>query len=108
MSQVLAYQDGQLAIVWSDAGLFIYLSARLEESTVTEPAPATAKPIEFTPCELEVLHALVEGRSNKSIAALLGKSEHTVKFHVNSLTRKVGCDNRVSVVTYAFRNGLVS
>ena len=62
---------------------------------------------EFTPRELEVLRLLAEGLPNKTIASRLGISEHTVKFHINSIMGKLGAQSRTEAVTRAARLGLV-
>jgi len=62
----------------------------------------------LTPREREVLEALARGLGNKQIAARLGVSERTVKFHVSSLFEKLGAGNRTEAVTIAARAGLVS
>ncbi len=62
----------------------------------------------LTPREREVLQALARGLGNKQIAARLGVSERTVKFHVSSLFEKLGAGNRTEAVTIAARAGLVS
>jgi DNA-binding NarL/FixJ family response regulator len=48
----------------------------------------------LTPRELEVLGAIGEGLTNKAIARRLAISLHTVKFHVESLFRKLGARTR--------------
>ena len=57
--------------------------------------------------ELDVLALLAEGLPNKGIAARLGISDQTVKFHVASLTAKLGAVNRTDAVRRAVRRGLV-
>jgi len=47
---------------------------------------------------MEVLGALIEGLSNKSIARKLEISQHTVKFHVESLFRKLEVNSRSQAV----------
>jgi DNA-binding NarL/FixJ family response regulator len=70
--------------------------------------PAVAELIEpLTPRETEVLQLLAEGRSNKSIAARLGISEHTAKFHVNAILGKLGAATRTEALAQAARLGLV-
>jgi DNA-binding NarL/FixJ family response regulator len=61
----------------------------------------------LTPREREVLALLAEGASNKEIARALALSVHTVKFHVASLTEKLGARSRVEAVAIAIRAGLV-
>ncbi len=61
----------------------------------------------LTPRETEVLHLIAEGLPNKSIARRLDISEHTVKFHVNSLLGKLGAQSRTEAVVRATRAGLI-
>ena len=55
----------------------------------------------LTPRELEVLAALAEGLTNKAIARRLSISLHTVKFHIESLFRKLGARTRTEAVAKA-------
>jgi DNA-binding CsgD family transcriptional regulator len=55
----------------------------------------------LTPREVEVLAALAEGMTNKAIARRLDISLHTVKFHVESLFRKLGARTRTEAVAKA-------
>ena len=61
----------------------------------------------LTPRELEVMGLMAEGLPNKTIAAQLGVSEHTVKFHVNAILGKLGARSRTEAVTSATRRGLI-
>jgi DNA-binding CsgD family transcriptional regulator len=58
--------------------------------------------------ERDVLERLVEGLSNKAIAAQLGISDQTVKFHVAAICGKLGAANRTDAVRRAIRRGLIS
>jgi DNA-binding NarL/FixJ family response regulator len=71
-------------------------------------AAAERAPISLTPRESSVLQHLARGRSNKQIAAALGVSERTVKFHVSTLFTKLGATNRTEAVTRAIQAGLAS
>jgi DNA-binding NarL/FixJ family response regulator len=62
---------------------------------------------DLTPRELEVLRLLAEGLANKAIAHRLDVSEHTVKFHVNSILGKLGAQSRTDAVVRATRLGLI-
>lgn len=53
---------------------------------------------DLTRRELEVLSALAAGQTNKEIAADLGLSLNTVKFHVRNLFQKLGVHNRSQAV----------
>jgi DNA-binding CsgD family transcriptional regulator len=61
----------------------------------------------LSPREREVLHLVTEGRSNKAIAAVLGISDRTAKFHVTSILNKLGTDTRAGAVAVAAQRGLV-
>jgi DNA-binding NarL/FixJ family response regulator len=62
----------------------------------------------LTAREIQVLELLAEGLPNKSIAARLGISDQTVKFHVASICGKLGAANRTDAVRRAMRRGLIS
>jgi DNA-binding NarL/FixJ family response regulator len=62
----------------------------------------------LTPRELQVLALLAEGLSNKSIAAELGISDQTVKFHVAAIIGKLGASNRTEAVRRGLRRGLIA
>jgi DNA-binding CsgD family transcriptional regulator len=64
-------------------------------------------PVALSPREREVLALLSEGASNKEIARTLAVSVHTAKFHVASLTEKLGARSRVEAIAIAIRAGLV-
>jgi DNA-binding NarL/FixJ family response regulator len=58
--------------------------------------------------EQEVLELLAEGLPNKAIAGRLGISDQTVKFHVASISAKLGATNRTEAVRIALRRGLLT
>ncbi len=61
----------------------------------------------LTDRETEVLAYLAKGLANKQIAAALGISEHTVKFHVSSIYLKLNAVNRTQAVREGLRNGWI-
>jgi NarL family two-component system response regulator YdfI len=64
-------------------------------------------PSPLTPRELEILIALSDGLSNKAIARRFDISQHTVKFHAESIFRKLGASTRAEAVARGLRHGLV-
>jgi two-component system, NarL family, nitrate/nitrite response regulator NarL len=62
----------------------------------------------LTPREIQVVELLVEGLPNKAIAARLGISDQTVKFHVSAVCGKLGAANRTDAVRRAIRRGVVA
>jgi DNA-binding NarL/FixJ family response regulator len=69
-------------------------------------APAGDEPL--TPREIDVLELLAEGLPNKAIAERLKISDQTVKFHVASISGKLGAANRTDAVRRAVRRGLIT
>lgn len=62
---------------------------------------------DLTPREVQVLQQLAEGLPNKAIANQLGVSEHTIKFHTNSIFRKLDVRSRTEAVVRASQLGLI-
>jgi len=75
--------------------------ARIDRDERPAPEP-------LTPREIQVLELLAEGLSNKAIAASLGVSDQTVKFHVASISGKLGAANRTEAVRIAVSRGLIA
>jgi two-component system, NarL family, nitrate/nitrite response regulator NarL len=92
------------AIYAASAGLVV-LQADDTMAILPTPAEQPAEPL--TPRELEALDMLAEGLSNKLIAHKLGISEHTAKFHVNSILAKLNAGTRTEAVMRGVRLGLV-
>ncbi|HWN71427.1 MAG TPA: response regulator transcription factor [Haliangium sp.] len=61
----------------------------------------------LTARERQVIELLAQGLSNRRIAGALSISEHTAKFHVNSILSKLGASTRTEAVVEAVRRGLV-
>jgi DNA-binding CsgD family transcriptional regulator len=83
------------------AGLFVRPAPRYFDSDDNVSGPL------LTPREIEILLGLRDGLSNKAIARRLDISQHTVKFHAESIFRKLGVTNRVEAVAKGLRRGLV-
>ena len=95
-------------IVRGDAFLTPSMATKLvEEFTRRTGAEAGAPAGGMSPREWEVLELLTRGAVNKEIAAALRISENTVKNHLKSIMEKLHAENRVQVVAYALRKGLV-
>ncbi|HEX9986844.1 MAG TPA: response regulator transcription factor [Thermoanaerobaculia bacterium] len=60
----------------------------------------------LSPREREVLALVTRGQANKEIAAALGITERTVKFHVTAILNKLGAENRAQAVALAKERGL--
>lgn len=92
------------ALLAAARGLTV-LDGELAGELIRLPAAAPSEPL--TPREREVLALLAEGLSNKAIAARLGISEHTAKFHVNAILGKLAVESRAEAIVQAARMGLV-
>ena len=55
----------------------------------------------LTPRQMEVLHSMAQGKSNKEIARDLGISGETVKVHISAILRRLGCTSRTQAVMAA-------
>jgi len=77
------------------------VAARLIGRLVRPEPPA------LTARELEVLRLIAQGRANKEIAAAIGVSERTVKFHVSGILGRLGAANRTEAVSRAAQLGLI-
>jgi DNA-binding NarL/FixJ family response regulator len=62
----------------------------------------------LTQREREVLQYIVQGKSNKEIAAILGLSVNTVSVHRANLMQALGIHRTADLVVYAIRKGLVT
>ena len=62
---------------------------------------------ELTPRELEVVKLIAEAYTNKQIAQTLNVSEKTVESHRGNVLSKLGMRDRVELVRYAIRRGLI-
>ena len=72
------------------------------------PDDALAQAEELTPREVQVLELLAEGLPNKAIADRLHISDQTVKFHVSSISGKLGAANRTDAVRRAVRRAPIT
>ena len=57
--------------------------------------------------EVELLHLMVDGTSNKGIAEKLFISENTVKYHIRNILQKLDVQNRTEAVGLAIKKGLL-
>jgi two-component system, NarL family, response regulator YdfI len=70
------------------------------EVRATEPIPLSSR-------EIEVLRLVADGLANKEISFRLGISEHTVKFHINSILTRMNAATRAEAVAIGMRQGLI-
>jgi len=71
-------------------------------------APAGADAPALTDRERSILSAVAAGMTTAAISRELWVSEHTVKFHLTNIYRKLGVANRAGAVRYALQHHLVT
>ncbi|MDQ3675450.1 MAG: response regulator transcription factor [Actinomycetota bacterium] len=86
-----------------------FMTNAAERSLVREwMADDSTGPAEpLTPREREVLKLIAEAHTNREIGDLLHLAEKTVESHRANLLRKLGMRDRVELVRYAIRRGLI-
>jgi predicted ATPase/DNA-binding CsgD family transcriptional regulator len=111
--------EAELAAAW-DAGRLISLSAAVAEAIAVLDGIERQAPVDSTPPrlgvlasdrfsdltarELEVLHFLVDGRSDREIAHALFISPRTAQAHVAHIFTKLGVNTRAAAVAAALRS----
>ena len=80
----------------------------LRTLTPSSKSQPKAKNFGITPRELEVVAAVVAGRTNKVIAEGLSLSEQTVKHQLTSIFDKLGVSGRLELAVFAANHGLVN
>lgn len=61
----------------------------------------------LTPRQIEILQFVAQGLSNKELAVHLSVSEHTIKYHLGEIFRRLHVKNRDQAAEYAFRKDLI-
>ena len=97
--------DGEVALVGSGEDADLVVSERVV-STAAPAADAQAGAA-LTARELDVLRLVARGLGNKEIAADLGITTHTVKYHLTAVLEKLGVRSRTEAVSLGVRKGLV-
>jgi LuxR family maltose regulon positive regulatory protein len=55
-------------------------------------------PLRITSLEEKIILLVREGMTNKGIAAVVGKSQDTIKYHLKKIYKTLGADNRVKAI----------
>lgn len=101
-SAIRAVSRGEVFIHPSLAGRLVQDYLQRRDVEVQEPAAG-----DLTPREQEVLTLIAQGLSNNEIADQLVISAKTVDRHRENIMRKLNLHNRVDLVKYALRKGLI-
>ena len=85
-----------------------FLTPKAQRALIKDVLGAGAVPTdELTPREQEVVKLVAEAHTNKEIAEILHLAEKTVENHRSNAMRKLGMRDRVELVRYAIRRGLI-
>ncbi|MDZ4402883.1 response regulator transcription factor [Prosthecobacter sp.] len=84
----------------ADGGTFFPESARAKIAARMKREP-------LTPRELEIVHLMVEGLSNKEMGTRLGIADGTAKLHVAKVLAKLGALDRTRAAILAVERGIV-
>jgi DNA-binding NarL/FixJ family response regulator len=106
--EIAAEFDTIAAAEASDVDFDMVMTERHNRSGPTRRSGPDEALEALTTREVQVLELLAEGLPNKAIAERLGISDQTVKFHVSSISGKLGAANRTDAVRRAVRRGLVT
>jgi DNA-binding NarL/FixJ family response regulator len=98
---------GMPAATMLDALRRVQSGARYLPPPVEKILEARVPDSDLSPREREVLALIVAGKSNKEIAAALGISRATVKFHVSVIFSRMGVEDRTQAAVAALQRGLV-
>jgi DNA-binding NarL/FixJ family response regulator len=84
-----------------------FLTPSAQEALIRDFIARGEEPSELTPREQEIVKLIAEAHTNKEIAEILHLSEKTVESHRANVLQKLGMRDRVELVRYAIRRGLV-
>jgi DNA-binding NarL/FixJ family response regulator len=91
------YYITAVAILFLIAGFFIpKYNKPVKKAEQTDPYPL----LTLTAREMAILRQIVEGRSNKEIAALNFVEVSTIKTHINNIYTKLGLRNRREAISW--------
>ena len=100
LTQLRRVLEGETVVDPSLAGRVALTAARLDRGEFWPGAS-----LGLTQRESAVLHLIVQGHSNRAMAAHLVLGEETIKTHVRSIYRKLGVSDRSQAVAFALREG---
>jgi DNA-binding NarL/FixJ family response regulator len=84
-----------------------FLTSSAQQALIRDFLLRGDEPPPLTPREQEVVKLIAEAHTNREIAEILQLSEKTVESHRARVLQKLGMRDRVELVRYAIRSGLV-
>ena len=88
------------------AGGGTYVDPRLDR--LLRSGRATARVVQLSPREREVMHLIAEGSTAEGVGDALGVSVETVRSHVRNAVRKLQARNRVHAIAIALERGEIA
>ena len=82
------------------------LATRIIQDLMHAPGPPDDPNQELTERQVEILHLMALGWSNKEIGQKLMVSENTIKYHLKKILQKMNAQNRTEAVAMAVNDGL--
>ena len=98
--------DGPLPSLPSDLSAVRFRIEDDHYAVLSFPVRAASLPDSLSPCERDVLCAVVRGDSNREIAERRGTSERTVANQVQAIFRKLGVHSRCELAAWFARSGV--
>ncbi len=96
------------AVSRGEAAITPATAARIIDEFLRPDRPRLpVEPDRLTERELDVLRLVTQGLRNKEIAARLGITENTAKFHLKNILEKLHAQSRTELAARAVREGLV-
>ncbi len=92
------------SVIRQVAGGAIFHAPSRPSATAASPPEATGP--DLTERERTILAAIASGQTTAAISRELWVSEHTIKFHLTNIYRKLGVSNRAGAVRFAIEHGL--
>ena len=95
------------AVARGEAAISPATAFRIMRELARTPADSGDVPTALTAREIDVLGLVTLGLRNKEIAARLGISENTAKFHLRNILEKLHAESRTVLAARALREGLI-
>ena len=95
--------------VWLERSLIANVLSRLSRNNIpVKTVPSTEGINVLSEREKEIVRLIGQGLKNKKISSLLCISETTVRHHLTSIYSKLGVTDRLELLVFAHRYGLVT
>jgi two-component system, NarL family, nitrate/nitrite response regulator NarL len=94
--------------IWIDRALMAQALSEFTAEKIDERDYERQKIRSLTPRELQIVHTIGDGFSNREITEKLRISESTVRHHLSSIYSKLDVKDRLGLVIYSYKHELIS